>query len=131
MKSAPFSVTPILMTTLFAGGVAGAIVGAILDAFGLTAWPWALLCGVLPGFVVNPLRASMEESMAELAGAKAAPFAVSWQGCIGLAIVASILAAYIVVVLGALPVGIISGALIGLVSGIVIAVVMTVRRTAA
>ncbi|MEL6873478.1 MAG: hypothetical protein AAFO62_11950 [Pseudomonadota bacterium] len=130
MKTAPFSVTPILMTTLLAGGVAGAIVGAILDAMSLTAWPWAILCGVLPGFVVNPLRASMEDSLAEIAGAKPGRFAVSWQGCIGLAIVASLLAAYAVVVLGALPVGLISGAMIGLISGIIIALVMTVRRTA-
>ncbi|MEM7776713.1 MAG: hypothetical protein AAF732_13970 [Pseudomonadota bacterium] len=129
MKSLPFSITPILMTALLAGAVGGAVVGAVLAAMGLTPWFWATLCGVLPGFVVTPLRASMEEGVADLVDAKVPSYLVSAPACMVLSVVASLIAAFLVVSLGGMPVGYLAGALIGLLSGSVIALVMTLRRT--
>ncbi|MEL6372758.1 MAG: hypothetical protein AAFR04_02185 [Pseudomonadota bacterium] len=130
MRTPPFSITPILMTTLGAGALGGAIVGALLGGMGLSHWFWATLCGVLPGFLVNPLRASLEAGMADIAGATPPPFAVNTPACIGLAIASSLIAAYAIVGLADLGVGFLSGTLIGLLSGILVSSVMTLRRTA-
>ncbi|MBX2853913.1 MAG: hypothetical protein KTR21_02935 [Rhodobacteraceae bacterium] len=130
MKSTTFSVTPILMTSLFAGALAGAIIGAILASLGVQSWILAALCGILPGFVVNPIRTSMAQGMADLVDKTAPEFMVSWQSCIGVSVVASLIASYFIIGFGGIGVGFLGGALIGLLSGAVISIVMTLRRPA-
>lgn len=128
MTSAPFSITPILMTVLLAGAVVGAVVGFAIANIGVSNWLVAALCGFLPGFVVSPLRASMEKDLVELSDVAVKPYTVNLAGCIGLSIGVALVAAYLLVSLAGLPTGGLSGALIGLLSGTATALAMTLRR---
>ena len=125
MKSAPFSVLPVLYTNLIAGALIGGILGALLGGSGISTVLLGTLCGFIPTAIGGWLRTQIVKLLASSKDIEgpvpyAYPLAIRW----AIALVIAFIVSYVAMSVMGLELNFLSGMMIGLTTAITMVIVM-------
>ena len=128
MKSAPFSVCPILLSIYLSSFIYGGILGGILQFFQIKAFLGVFICAFITIISMSKIRYFMAKMFHNLYNIKGnVPYAFSLVIRILIALTISILIATFYTFILTPPIGFLSGSVIGLISSVIMSLIMSIK----